>query len=294
MELLHTTRALQARADALRAQGLKKCLALVPTMGALHRGHLALVDAARLRADFVIVSIFVNPTQFETGPAHASYPRTLDADLARCRAHGVDAVFLPTDDELYPPGAESWVELPALSKLLEGAKRPGHFRGVATVVTKLLIAAKPHFACFGEKDFQQLLLIRRLVRDLCFDVEIVGVPTLREADGLALSSRNRLLSPDARAQAPVLSRALDAAEASWRAGERASPALLQQARLELEKAPLLRSDYLALCDPETLAPLPALCSGSALLALAAHFPAATGGGEVRLIDNRVLRAPGGD
>jgi pantoate--beta-alanine ligase len=286
VEVIHTVRELQARADAERAAGRR--IALVPTMGALHAGHLALVDEARRRADLVCVSIFVNPAQFDAKADLAAYPRTLDADLAACRARGVDRVFLPDERELYGDGYQTWIEVAELAKPLCGASRPGHFRGVATVVAKLLIAAKPHVAVFGEKDFQQLALVRRLVRDLGLDVEIAGLATVRESDGLALSSRNVRLAPEARRQAPCLVRALDAAESALGAGERRSQALLAAAREQVAKAPLARLDYAELRDPETLAEAPAVLAGPALLALAAFLPGRAGDAEVRLIDNRVL------
>ena len=289
MDVIETVAELQRRADAERGAGRR--LALVPTMGALHAGHLALVDEARRRADVVVVSIFVNPAQFERGADLATYPRTLEADLAACRARGVDRVFLPSAAELYPGGYQTWIEVTELAKPLCGASRPGHFRGVATVVAKLLVAAKPHLAVFGQKDFQQLALVRRLVRDLGLDVEIVGHPTVRESDGLALSSRNVNLSPEARRQALCLVRALDAAESACRAGERRREALLAAAREAIAKAPLARLDYAELRDPETLLPAPEKLVSPALLALAAFLPHRDGQGEVRLIDNRVLPMP---
>ena len=288
MELVETTRELQARADADRSRGRR--IALVPTMGALHAGHLALVDEARRRADVVAVSIFVNPAQFDRPGDLAAYPRTLDADLALCRARGVDRVFLPMERELYPEGYQTWLEVTELAKPLCGASRPGHFRGVATVVAKLLVAAKPHVAVFGQKDFQQLALVRRLVRDLGLDVEIVGLATVRESEGLALSSRNVHLSPEARREALCLVRALDAAESAVAAGERRRDAVLAAAREAIAKAPLARLDYAELRDPESLALAPDPLAGPALLALAACLPRRDGPGEVRLIDNRVLLA----
>jgi pantoate--beta-alanine ligase len=287
METLRTVRELQARADAERAAGRR--IALVPTMGALHAGHLALVGEARRRADVVCVSIFVNPAQFDARADLAAYPRTLEADLEACRAQGVDRVFLPDERELYAAGHQTWLEVSELAKPLCGASRPGHFRGVATVVAKLLIAAKPHLAVFGEKDFQQLALVRRLVRDLGLEVEIAGVPTVRESDGLALSSRNVRLAPESRRQAVCLVRALDAAESALAAGERRSAALLAVAREEIAKAPLARLDYAELRDPETLAEAAATLVAPVLLALAASWPGRAGEGDVRLIDNRVLR-----
>jgi pantoate--beta-alanine ligase len=286
VDVVETVRALQQRADAERRAGRR--IALVPTMGALHAGHLALVDAARRRADGVVVSIFVNPTQFDAKADLAAYPRTLEADLAACRARDVDCVFLPSERELYPEGYQTWIEVAELARPLCGASRPGHFRGVATVVAKLLVAAKPHVAVFGEKDFQQLALVKRLVRDLGLDVEIVGLPTVRESDGLALSSRNVNLSPEARREALCLVRALEAAESAVRAGERRKGAVLAAAREAIAKAPLARLDYAELRDPETLAPAPERLAAPALLALAAFLPRRDGQGEVRLIDNRVL------
>jgi len=285
VELLETVRDAQARSDALRAAGRR--LAVVPTMGCLHAGHLSLVEAARRHADVVWVTIFVNPTQFGPGEDFERYPRTREADLAACRQAGVDAVFLPPAEEMYPEGAQSWVTVSDLTRPLCGKDRPGHFRGVTTVVTKLFHATRPAVAVFGEKDFQQLAVIRRMARDLLFDVEIVGASIAREADGVARSSRNALLDPECRREARVLSRALGAAECAVAAGERRAAALLQLVSLELGKAPRGRVDYAELRDPETLEPAPPELAGPALLALAVVFEA--DGGPVRLIDNRVLR-----
>ncbi len=288
MQRVESVRELQALADAERAAGRR--IALVPTMGALHEGHLSLVAEARARADRVWLSIFVNPTQFNQASDLEGYPRTLEADLAACRDAGVDLVFMPTPEEMYPEESQTWVEVTDLARPLCGATRPGHFRGVTTIVSKLFLAAKPHAAVFGEKDFQQLAVIRRMVRDLGFDVEIVGGRTVREADGLALSSRNLNLSPEARRQATALVRALDAAERAVAAGERKATALLHIVRTELGKAPSARVDYAELRDPESLAPAPARLSGRTLLALAVFMdpPEGSGAASVRLIDNRVL------
>jgi pantoate--beta-alanine ligase len=288
MEQITSVRALQARADAERAAGRR--IALVPTMGALHAGHLALVDEARRRAQLVVVSIYVNPAQFNSPSDLAAYPRTLDADLAACRARGVDVVFLPSDAELYPAGHQTWIEVIELAKPLCGAARPGHFRGVATVVAKLLIAAKPHVAVFGAKDYQQLALVRRLVRDLGLDVEIVGHETVREPDGLAMSSRNVHLTAETRAQALALSRSLATAQRAILSGERSRAALEALVLRELASAPLAKLDYAELRDPETLAPAPERLAAPALLALAVFFPK-PGGDAVRLIDNCVLDVP---
>jgi pantoate--beta-alanine ligase len=288
MQIIELVREVQDYADAERLAGRR--LALVPTMGALHAGHEALVALARRRTDRVIVSIFVNPTQFDDPGDLASYPRSLAEDTETCRRVGVDVVFAPQAAELYPEGAQTAVEVAELSRPLCGRTRPGHFRGVATVVTKLLLAAKPHVAVFGEKDWQQLAVIRRLVRDLCFDVEIESLPTVREPDGLALSSRNRRLDADARRQAQVLPRALDAAESAVRAGERDAARLLAGVQREIAKAPRAEIDYAELRDPHSLAPAPPRLAGPTLLALAVFLRPAEGGAgsPVRLIDNRVL------
>ncbi len=287
MEWLRTVQELRVWSDAQR--GANRRLALVPTMGALHAGHLSLVAEAQRRADAVVVSIFVNPTQFAPHEDLAAYPRTLESDLEQCRAAGVDAVFAPAPSELYPDGAQTFVEVAELAKPLCGASRPHFFRGVATVVTKLLIAARPHVAVFGAKDFQQLQVVKRLARDLLLDVEIVGAPILRDADGLALSSRNVYLDATRRRQALVLVQALDAVEAAVAAGERSGAALLELAGKQIARAPEAQLDYAELRDPETLGAA-AKVDGPTLLALAATFPA-TATGRVRLIDNRVLQPP---
>lgn len=259
-------------------------------MGALHAGHLSLVDEARKRADSVWVSIFVNPTQFDHADDFENYPRDLERDLARCRDAGVELVYVPKAEDLYPPESQTWVEVTQLTRPLCGASRPGHFRGVTTVVAKLLLAAKPHVAVFGEKDFQQLAALRRMVRDLGFDVEIVGAPIVRESDGLALSSRNLRLGPRAREQAVALVRSLDAAEAAVAAGARSAARLLEIVTKELATASQAEIDYAELRDPNTLELAPDTLVEPTLLALAVNFrPDPDGrGASVRLIDNRVL------
>ncbi|MEZ4216404.1 MAG: pantoate--beta-alanine ligase [Myxococcota bacterium] len=290
MRVVRSIRELQAWADGERAAGRR--IALVPTMGALHAGHLSLVAQARERADAVCVSIFVNPTQFDDPKDYAAYPATFETDAAACRESGVDVVFAPTPAELYPEGAQTWVEVTELARPLCGAARPGHFRGVTTVVAKLLNAAKPHVAIFGEKDFQQLAVIRRMARDLGFDVEIEGGAIVREADGLAMSSRNANLGPRARGEALAIGRALDAAERAVALGERARDRVLDVARGELARARGASVDYAELRCPETLALAPERLDGPALLALAVFFePETEGAPRVRLIDNRVLRPP---
>ena len=288
MLVIDHRRELQRRADAERAAGRR--LALVPTMGALHAGHLSLVDEARKRADAVWVSIFVNPTQFDEAEDFEGYPRELESDLAVCREAGVELVYLPQVEDLYPPNSQTWVEVSELTRPLCGASRPGHFRGVTTVVSKLLLAAKPHVAVFGEKDFQQLAVIRRMARDLGFDVEIVGAPTLRESDGLALSSRNVRLGPRARQQAVALVRSLDSAEAAATAGERSVAQLLEGVRRELATASQAEIDYAELRDADTLELIADTIAGPTLLALAVNFRSDPDGrgASVRLIDNRVL------
>ncbi len=231
MQVVSSPRELQLRADAERRGGRR--IALVPTMGALHAGHLSLISEARKRADRVWLSVFVNPTQFDQEQDFAGYPRELERDLDVCRSQGVDLVYAPAVEDAYPEGCQTWIDVTELSQPLCGRSRVGHFRGVATIVCKLLLSAKPHLVLFGEKDFQQLALLRRMVRDLGFDVEVIGCPTVREPDGLALSSRNQHLGPKARAQAPVLVRALDEAQAAVAAGERSTRVLLERARARI-------------------------------------------------------------
>jgi pantoate--beta-alanine ligase len=294
-ELITDPAAWQARCLADRDAGAR--LALVPTMGYLHEGHVSLLREARRRAGDggrALATIFVNPAQFGPNEDLSRYPRDLEGDLAKCAAAGIDRVLAPPDPALvFPADHETWVTVERASAGLCGASRPGHFRGVATVVAKLLNLTRPHVALFGEKDFQQLAVIRRLTRDLGFGIEIVGAPTLREPDGLALSSRNVRLGPQARRQATALVRALDEAEHRLVDGEHDRDALLAAVREAIARAPLARLDYAELRDPETLAPAPPQLDGPALLALAVHFAAdPTGeGSPVRLIDNRVLVPP---
>ncbi len=289
MRVVETVRELRRLAGAERAAGRR--IALVPTMGALHAGHLSLIRLARERADRVFVSIFVNPAQFDDPADLARYPRAPERDLEICREAGVDLVFAPEPEEMYPAGERTRVEVEGLTQPLCGAARPGHFRGVTTIVSKLLLAARPDVAVFGEKDFQQLAVIRRMVRDLLFEVEIVGAPIVREADGLALSSRNQSLDPEARRQAVALSRALDAAERALAAGEHDAARLLQLVRAEIGKASRAEIDYAELRDPESLEVAPATLAGPVLLALAVFLRVAdqAAAARVRLIDNRVLQ-----
>jgi pantoate--beta-alanine ligase len=283
MDVFAEPRPMQAWADAERAAGRR--IALVPTMGALHRGHLALVAEGRRRADRVVVSIFVNPIQFDRRDDFDRYPRPLEDDTRRCEAAGVDAVYSPTPAAMYPEGWATTVDVSRLTEPLCGAVRPGHFRGVSTVVTKLFHAVRPHVAVFGEKDWQQLAVVRRMAADLDFGVEVVGVPTLREADGLALSSRNRLLAAADREAARCVPRALAAAASAVAGGETRPAAIVARATAEIDGEPRARLEYAEVRDPDTLA-LVEEVGGPALLALAVWV------GDVRLIDNRVL-VPGG-
>jgi pantoate--beta-alanine ligase len=288
MQHIDTTAALQALAHAERCAGRR--IALIPTMGALHAGHVSLVKIARERADRVWLSIFVNPTQFDDRRDFEGYPRTLEADLEACRAAGVDVVFAPNAAEMYPGGAATWVDVEGLSEPLCGASRPGHFRGVTTVVTKLFLAARPDVAVFGQKDYQQLAVIRRMTRDLGFGIEIVGAETVREADGLALSSRNVRLGPEARRQAVCIVESLEAAQALLDRGENHAAAVLEAVGKSLARASQARVDYAELRDPVTLETVSGWIEGPVLLAIALHFePDPDGrGSAVRLIDNRVL------
>jgi pantoate--beta-alanine ligase len=285
-ELLTDPARWQARCQEAREAGAR--LALVPTMGYLHEGHLSLMREARRRADergqrrgLSLATIFVNPTQFGPGEDLSRYPRDLEGDLAKCAAAGVDWVLAPDDPAaMFAPGHQSWVTVEQVSQGLCGAARPGHFRGVATVVAKLFNLTRPHLALFGEKDWQQLQVIRAMVKDLAFGLEVVGMPIVREPDGLALSSRNAYLSPDERARALALSRALAEAREACAAGRRDAGALRAQARARLEAA-AARVDYVEVVHPESLTPVETAAPGCVML-LAAFV------GTTRLIDNSRL------
>jgi pantoate--beta-alanine ligase len=280
-EIVRDPREMRARTEDLRRDGRR--IAVVPTMGALHEGHLTLLRAARARADIVILTIFVNPTQFGPNEDLAKYPRDEAGDLAKARTCGIDLAFCPDASAMYPAGAQTFIEVRELQKPLCGASRPGHFAGVATIVAKLFHLTNPHLAVFGEKDYQQLAIIRRMVRDLDMGVEIVGVPIVRESDGLALSSRNAYLSADQRKTALALSKGLAAAEAAVKAGERDGGKIVAAARALIEGQPGARIDYVELRDADELSPVTTL-SRPAVLAMAVFV------GTTRLIDNRVLRA----
>lgn len=266
-------------------QAISTCprpLGLVPTMGALHEGHLALVRRARVESATVAVSIFVNPTQFGANEDLATYPRDMARDLALLEAEGVDLVYAPPPEEVYPPGFDTWIEPGALAERLEGAARPGHFRGVATVVAKLFNVVGPDRAYFGQKDGQQLAVIRQMVRDLDMGIEIVAVPTVRDADGLALSSRNAYLTPEQRRAAPVVYRALTRAGGLHEAGTTDADALRQAVLAVLEAEPLVEGiDYVSVADSNTLRELEQV-NGPAMVSTAVRL------GQTRLIDNVVL------
>ena len=257
-------------------------LGLVPTMGALHDGHLALVRRAKQENQRLVVSIFVNPTQFSQTDDLSRYPRDLDRDLTLLREEGVDLVYAPSPQEIYPPGFDTWVEPGALADRLEGAARPGHFRGVATVVTKLFNLVRPDRAYFGQKDGQQVLVIQQLVRDLNMGVEIVVVPTVREPDGLALSSRNAYLTPEQRKAASVIYRALARARELLGQGVSSGEELRSAVRRVLEEEPLVEQiEYVSLADCGTLEELEVL-AGRAMISVAVRL------GQTRLIDNLIL------
>jgi len=282
MKQIQTVKEMVSVVAALRREA--KPVALVPTMGALHEGHAALMRQARESGAAVVVSIYVNPTQFGPREDFQKYPRTLEADCALCEREGVSVVFAPTDAEMYPDGVghvSTWVEETQVARRLEGACRPGHFRGVCTVVAKLFNIVQPDRAYFGQKDYQQLKVIERMVRDLCYPIEIVPVPTVREADGLALSSRNRYLRPEERAQALVLIRALRAAADLFQKGE-TDPHRLEAVMMRVVgMAPQARLEYAEVVNGQTLERVATAHHGD--VALIAAFV-----GTTRLIDNLIL------
>jgi pantoate--beta-alanine ligase len=282
MDILTTPKEMTRYAEAARMAG--ETIAFVPTMGYLHEGHLTLMREGRRRASIVVTSIFVNPTQFGPNEDFARYPRTLERDCDLMRTVPVDAVFAPEGDAMYPPRAQTWVEVSELSEGLCGPHRPGHFRGVATIVAKLFNIVRPHIALFGEKDFQQLRLIQQMVDDLNFGIEIVPVPIVRERDGLAMSSRNAYLSSAERERALCLSLALRAAREKHRTGACCVEEIVHSARRVLKRTPGVEVEYVAGLDAETLATHPPL-TRPILVAIAARV------GKTRLIDNTVL-APG--
>ena len=280
MQIVRAASDMQAIALALRAQGRR--IGVVPTMGYLHEGHLSLVRLAKRHTDTVVVTLFVNPTQFGPGEDLAAYPRDFERDRDLCASAGADLIFAPEPADIYPPGYSTYVNEEALTGGLCGLSRPGHFRGVCTVVAKLYNICLPHVAVFGEKDAQQLRVLRRMTRDLNFPIEVLPGPIVREPDGLAMSSRNKYLTPDERRECTVLRRSLDLALRRVAEGLRDGPALEREVRDFISASPLARIDYVELVDDETLLPVTAL-ERPAVLALAVHF------GRARLLDNVLLK-----
>ena len=276
MQIISTIQEMQSRAEALRREG--KRIGFVPTMGFLHEGHLSLMRRAREENDIVACSIFVNPTQFGPKEDLARYPQDAEGDRRKCESAGVDVLFAPEAGEMYPEKPAVFVTVEGISDILEGAIRPGHFRGVATVVAKLFHVVKPHRAYFGQKDFQQCAVVRRMVKELDLDVEVAVLPTVREADGLAMSSRNAYLDPQQRKHAACLYRALTAAGELVRAGVREPEKVKQKARAVVAQEKVVEVDYVEIVDPETVAPLDPVRIPAVVL-IAARI------GTTRLIDN---------
>lgn len=283
MEIINRRQRMASIARKLRREN--KTVGFVPTMGSLHAGHLTLVKEARQMADIVIVSIFVNPAQFNDKGDLERYPRDLTADAAMLSEYDIDYIFAPEIHEIYPPGFSTNVYVEDLSESLEGASRPGHFRGVATIVTILFNTVRPDLAFFGRKDAQQLAVITRLTRDLGFETEVVSIPTVREESGLAMSSRNALLSPEDRSKAAVIYKSLGSARSAFSKGERNAAKLAQIVQSLLDSEPVAITDYVAVVDAESLEPVDTVRDRPALIAVAARF------GKVRLIDN-VMLEPG--
>lgn len=276
MEIISNLSAMQSRCGNERAEG--RTIAFVPTMGYLHEGHLSLLREGRRRGDLLVLSIFVNPTQFGVGEDLDTYPRDLGRDVDLARSNGTDLIFVPEAGEMYPPGYATYVEVEGLGDGLCGANRPGHFRGVTTVVSKLFALVQPHVALFGRKDFQQLAIIRQMTRDLNLPVEIVGLPIVREPDGLAMSSRNVNLSPTERQQALALSAALRQATALARGGESSAAVLIEAARERIAREAGARIDYIEIRHQQTLAKMTSI-NAEAQMLLAVRI------GSTRLIDN---------
>jgi pantoate--beta-alanine ligase len=282
MKIIRMPEAMAAWSETLRREGVT--IGFVPTMGALHEGHRSLIRAGRLRSDALVVSVFVNPTQFGPGEDFARYPRMPDRDHALCRTEGVDVCFEPTVEAMYPKGYQTVVTVAEIARRWEGERRPHHFQGVATVVTKLFGIVQPHLALFGQKDYQQAMLVRRLVQDLNLGVKIVVCPTVREPDGLAMSSRNIYLSEEERTIAPLLYKGLKAGSEAIRKGVIEAAAVQSTMVAVMQQEPRFTIDYLAVCDPLTLEPLAQVTSKAILLG-------AVRLGSVRLIDNLIVSPP---
>jgi pantoate--beta-alanine ligase len=280
MQTITSIKEMQTLSNRVREEG--KTMALVPTMGFFHQGHLSLMEEGRRRGDLLVISIFVNPTQFGTGEDYEDYPRDMKRDQRLAKETGVDAIFTPSVTEMYPSGYQTHVNVEEVTRNLCGISRPTHFRGVTTVVCKLLNIVKPHVAIFGEKDFQQLVAIRQMVSDLNLDMEIVGMPIYREEDGLAMSSRNRYLTTDERKTALCLSRSLKRAKELFEQGERKTEEIIKEIKIIIEAEKLARIDYVKICDVKTLKDIEQI-NQEAVLALAVKI------GKARLIDNIVLR-----
>ncbi len=279
MEIIRDVTAMQSRVTALRQQGRQ--IGFVPTMGYLHEGHLSLCRAARIENHILAVSIFVNPAQFDRQEDLENYPVDLERDLVKAEAEGTDLVFVPEQKTVYPPGYATFVEVESLSGRWEGAYRPGHFRGVTTVVMKLFHIVKPHRTYFGQKDYQQARIVHQMVKDLDMDVEVIVLPTVRESDGLALSSRNVNLTAEERRQAPMLYRALCGVADRVKSGEQDARALVEEMHRVIQEGTSATIDYVALCDPESLESLEKV-EGPAVALLAVRFSKA------RLIDNLLM------
>ncbi|HET6671263.1 MAG TPA: pantoate--beta-alanine ligase [Pyrinomonadaceae bacterium] len=281
MEIINRRQRMSSVARKIRREQ-DRTIGLVPTMGALHEGHLSLVREARRMCDVVVVSVFVNPAQFGPGEDFERYPRDLTRDTALLTDYNVDYIFAPPIEEIYPRNFSTYVNVEGLSEQLEGAARPGHFRGVATVVTILLNVVRPDFAFFGQKDAQQAVIIRRLVKDLALDTEVLVLPTVREDSGLAMSSRNSYLSGEEQQAATVIHRALAKAKETFKAGEKHAGKLADQIKTTIEGEPRVRLDYVSITDAETLERLDKLDDRPILIAVAAYV------GKIRLIDNTIL------
>jgi pantoate--beta-alanine ligase len=279
MKIIQSVKKMQSFSESLRLKG--KRIAFVPTMGYFHEGHLHLMKEAKKMADCVVVSIYVNPTQFGPQEDFSKYPRDLDRDLKMAESVGVDVIFYPPDKEMYPAGYQTYVDVEKVTQNLCGMSRPGHFRGVTTVCNKLFNIVKPHIAVFGKKDFQQFITIERMVDDLNMDIQIIGFPTVREADGLAMSSRNKYLAKEERPSALTLFKSLKLAQKLYSKGEKKASVIINEVKKLIESAPFTKIDYIKICDAKTLKDVYEIKRQS-VIALAVKV------GKTRLIDNHVF------